>query len=236
MLWSRAQMDAAIKAVMSGSTVSINRAAKDHGIPPTTLKDRLSGRVLDGTKPGRAPYLNNDEEAELEEYLTESVKVGYGKTRREVKAIVENVATHKGVLRGCKISDGWWRRFLQRHPNLSLRRGDATGHIRMNAMTKENLTNYFDLLRDCLTENGLMDHPERIYNMDESVIPLDPKPPKVIAIRGQKKVRYRCSGVKSQITILGCCSGTGQAMPPFLIFQAKNLNHQHVSLVHLMTV
>lgn len=107
---------------------------------------------------------------ELETYLTQSVKVGYGKTRREVKAIVENVAVDKGVLRGSCISDGWWRRFLERHPQLSLRCGDATGHVRMNAMTRDNLTNYFNLLRDCFKENGLKDHPEQIYNMDESGI------------------------------------------------------------------
>ena len=87
------------------------------------------------------------------------------------------------------------------------------------------LTHYFDLLKSCIEENGLSNHPERIYNMDESGVPLDPKPPKVIAVKGQKKVRYRCSGNKSQITVLGCCSATGQAMPPFVIFSAKRLNH-----------
>ena len=218
-------MEAALFAVQSGDT-SINKAARDHGIPPTTLKDRLSGRVVDGTKPGPLPYLNNEEEAELEAYLVQSSKVGYGRTRRQVKATVENVAVDKGVLRRSHISDGWWRRFLQRHPKLSLRYGDATGHVRMNAMTRENLTHYFDLLKSCIEENGLSNHPERIYNMDESGVPLDPKPPKVIAVKGQKKVRYRCSGNKSQITVLGCCSATGQAMPPFVIFSAKRLNHQ----------
>jgi len=225
MQWTREQMDAAIKAVESGSAVSINRAAKDHGIPPTTLKDRLSGRVVDGTKPGRPSYLNNEEESELESYLIQSCQVGYGKTRRQIKAIVENIAVEKGILRKSHISDGWWKKFLERHPKLSLRSGDATGHVRMNAMTRENLTHYFDLLNECLVENGLKDHPEQIYNMDESGIPLDPKPPKVLAVKGQKKVRYRCAGNKSQITVLGCCNGTGQVMPPFVIFDAKNLNY-----------
>ena len=95
----------------------------------------------------------------------------------------------------------------------------------MNATTAENLTNYLDLLEQVLDENGLKDHPERIYNMDESGIPLDPKPPKVIAARGVRKIRYRCSGDKTQITVLGCCSATGQAMPPFVVFAAKQLNH-----------
>lgn len=67
----------------------------------------------------------------------------------------------------------------------------------MNAMSEENKTNYFDLLKSVLEEFGLLDHPECIYNMDEGGIPLDPKPPKVIALRGQKKVCYQCSGSKS---------------------------------------
>ena len=223
--WTRAQMDAAMKAVLIGSADSINAAARDHGVPPTTLKNRLSGRVLDGTNPGPVPYLSNEEEQELEEYLTEANKVGYGRTRRQVKVIAERVATEKGVLRGARISDGWWRRFLQRHPNLSLRSGDSTGYVRMNAMNRENLKHYFDLLKSVLEENNLMNHPEQIYNMDETGIPLNPKPPKVVALRGQKKVRYQCSGAKSQITVLGCSSGTGHVIPPFVIFDAKQLNH-----------
>ena len=65
-------MDAAMKAVLIGSADSINAAARDHGVPQTTLKNRLSGRVLDGTNPGPVPYLSNEEEQELEEYLTEA--------------------------------------------------------------------------------------------------------------------------------------------------------------------
>ena len=31
-------------------------------------------------------------------------------------------------------------------------------------------------------------HPEAIYNMDETGVPLEPRPPKVIAQKGKKKV------------------------------------------------
>ena len=193
--------------------------------PPTTLKNRLSGRVVDGTNPGPVPYLNNTEEKELQEYLIQANKVGYGKTRCQVKMIAEKVAIDKGLLRGAQISDGWWRRFLQRHPDLSLRSGDSTGYVRMNAMNEENLKNYFDLLDTVLEENNLKIHPEQIYNMDKTGLPLNPRPPKVVALRGQKRVRYQCSGSKDQITVLRCCSETGQMIPPFVIFDTKQLNH-----------
>ena len=42
--WTDIQMKATIDAVKSRKC-SINCAASDHGVPATTLKDRLSGRV-----------------------------------------------------------------------------------------------------------------------------------------------------------------------------------------------
>ena len=48
----------------------------------------------------------------------------------------------------------------------------------------------------------------------------------VIAKRGQKKVCYRVSGKKEQITILGCANAIGQALPPMVIFDGKYLNYQ----------
>lgn len=58
----------------------------------------------------------------------------------------------------------------------------------MNATTAENLTHYLDQLEEILNKHGLQDHPERIYNMDEMGMPLDPKSPKVIAARDERKI------------------------------------------------
>lgn len=49
--------------------------------------------------------------------------------------------------------------------------------------------------------------------------------PKVIAVKGSKKVRQISSGNKTQIMVLGCVSGTGQTIPPMVIFPWKQLNH-----------
>ena len=91
-------MVATMEAVKDG-TISINKLALLHGVPPTTLKDCLSGRVKHGTKPGPRPYLNNQEESALADHLIEAAKIGYGKTRKEVKSIVERVAEEKHCLR-----------------------------------------------------------------------------------------------------------------------------------------
>ena len=96
-----------MQAVRKGM-VYVNKAALLHGVSPTTLKGRLSGRVAYGTKPGPVKYLNDEEECTLSDYLVNAAKTGYGKTRKQVKAIVKNVAKEKNLLRSERISDGWW--------------------------------------------------------------------------------------------------------------------------------
>ena len=47
-------------------------------------------------------------------------------------------------------------------------------------------------------------------------IPLELHPPKIIAKKGQKKVRYQTSGEKRQISIIGCRSVMGYIIPSLL--------------------
>ena len=73
--------------------MSINRAAMEHVVPPTTLKDRLSGRVKHGTKLGPKPYLSLEEEEELAHFLANCSKMGYGKVAlARLLTSVENLA------------------------------------------------------------------------------------------------------------------------------------------------
>ena len=112
---------------------------------------------------------------------------------------------------------------MDRQSHLSLRRGDATAAVRMDCVSKESMDNYFQLLKEVLDEHGLLDNPSCIYYVDETGMPLEPRPPKVVTVRGQKKVRVRTSGNKAQITVVSV-SATGNTIPPFVIFDAKNVN------------
>ena len=112
------------------------------------------------------------------------------------------------------MTDGWWHRFKERQPKLSLRRGDPTAHVRMDSTNKKTICAYYNLLEETLQKNDLSHSPAHIYNMDETGMPLDPRPPNAVAKRGQKKVRHSVSGKKEQITVLGCANAIGQVIPP----------------------
>ena len=223
--WTSECMVRAMDAVKRGS--SMKRAAEQHGVPRTMLRDRISGRAEHEKKPGPEPYLNREEEEDLVNFIEEVAEVGYGRTRKQIKAMVEQTAREKQVLRKQKISDGWFRRFLERQPHLCLRKGDCAAAVRMEAMkNKAALDNYFILLKSILDDYNLGTKPGQIYNMDETGIPLDHRSPRVLAKKGQKKVRYCSTGNKSQVTVVGCINAVGQALPPFVVFDAKNLNMQ----------
>ena len=112
-------------------------------MPPSTLKDRLSGRVKHGSKPDPAPYLSSDEESELVEFLKTSAKIGFGKTKKEIFSIVQLSLKKKCVSVENFNGESWWNRFTQRHPNLTLRSSDPLSRVRVNAVTKDNVNRYF---------------------------------------------------------------------------------------------
>ena len=96
----------------------------------------------------------------------------------------------------------------------------------MGAINSETIRRYLHvtLLNEVLTEHNLHSKPGQIYNVNESGIPFDPRAPNVVTTRGMKKIHYRSSGKKGHVTIVGCASAAGQAIPPMVIFDAKWLN------------
>ena len=69
---------------------------------------------------------------------------------------------------------------MKRHPELALRKGVATAEVRMNRVTTENIKSYYDLLGEILKKHNLKTTPGQIYNVDETGMSLDQKPPIVL--------------------------------------------------------
>ena len=213
-------MKGAMEAVNSGE-MGTNQAAREFGVPAT---DRLSGRVKHGSKPGPASYLTEEEEHELADFLISVARLGYGKTKHEVFNIVRRTLEKKGKDVSKFNGEGWWIRFKDRHPQLSLRTADPLSMSRANSLSQATIDAYYSLLEETLKENQLLDKASQIYNMDESGMPLSHKQPKRIAERGARKVHGRASGDKSQITIVACANAAGYALPPMVIFKGERLN------------
>ena len=215
-------MSGAVKAVADG-LLGVNRAAGEFGVLRTTLKDRLAGRVAHEARSGPTPYLTRDEESELVAFLVKCAEIGFPERKDEVIGIVQSIVQKKrGTLEGFS-GNGWWHRFMERYPDLSLRKSDSLAVARAVATTASTINHYYSVLRSTLEEHGIFNCASQIYNMDESGMPLDHKP-RVIARRGMKKVYCRTSGNKAQITIIACASAAGIILPPMVIFNGQRFN------------
>ena len=98
--WTNEQMEKALEKVKSGNT-SVNQAAKDHGVPPTTLKNRVSGRVEHNTNPGPSRCLNETEGKEFADFLMQTTSVGYGRSKlrsRNAKNIIVTSSSVAGTV------------------------------------------------------------------------------------------------------------------------------------------
>ena len=67
MQWTDEKMVAAMKSVEEGLS-GVNQAALLHGVPKTSLKNRLSDRIVHGTKPG--PDRNEEKELASKMFLS----------------------------------------------------------------------------------------------------------------------------------------------------------------------
>lgn len=65
-------MEHAIDAVKSGAQ-GLNEASRNYNVPRSTLRDRITGRVVHGCKPGPTLYLSTAEEKELVDFFEECI-------------------------------------------------------------------------------------------------------------------------------------------------------------------
>ena len=145
--------------------VSVRRAAESFNIPKSTLHDHVTGKVLALGQSGPPKYLIDDEEEELEEFLSGCASVGFARSRQQVMELVQEVVNRKGY--SVHVSHGWWESLRRRHPNLVLRTASPLAYARVMGSDPMVINKYYDLLERTLADNDLVDKPAQILTEKE---------------------------------------------------------------------
>ena len=216
-------MELAVEEVIQNKR-PVREVASDYDIPKSTLSDRVSGR---GSHSGPPKYLFDDEENELEVFLLGCASIGYAKTHEEIIALTQQIMTSRGSTK--VVTSGWWDGFCKRHPNVVLRSPSCLSRAWLLATDSDVVNTYCDLLENVFLENDLVHAPFQIYNINETGMPLNPKPPRVICKRGDKNPSVACGSGKSQITVVACVNAGGNCLPPMIIWRGKGRDKSCVS-------
>lgn len=141
---------------------------------------------------GPDPYLNKEEEDQIENWVLELGRKGFPRTSENILDSVQyflNKNPRNTPFKENRPGKGWLKAFLKRHPKIAPR--TCEGITQASAcVTESNIRNWFSLilneLREKSLDNILLD-PSRVFNADESGFRTCPTSGRVLAQKGRKK-------------------------------------------------
>jgi hypothetical protein len=214
-------LESAKNAVKSQS-MSQYRAAKEFNVPRSTLHDKLNEKYSGG-KPGKKPIFTESEEGQLSDFIVECAERGYPLTRARVLCIACEMLQIKSDGKAVQPGAKWFKGFLRRNPGIATRTAQKVS--RASAVVSENnIRDWHKQIEHYFTENDLMhileNHPERLFNCDESGFQLVPEGNKVLAKRGARNVLEVAHGQEKQsVTAMFAISAAGTLIPPLMIYK-----------------
>ena len=219
--YSEKDMSDALENIKKGK-MTIGKASKHFKIPKMTLSDRVNKRWKTN-KIGRKNDLTDEQEKALVYYIKYMASIAHPLTVAIIKQFAWVISKRNATSRfNPETGPGHtcWDGFRKRHKaDLTLRRPDKLDRGRKRMANEQVMRQHFELLEETLEKMKIKDKPERIFNCDESGIPLDVRTGKVVVERRSKQAYPQSKGSREHITahIAVCADGT--PLPPFLIFE-----------------
>ena len=239
--WDPVSMERALEDVLKNS-MSERRAANVYGVKRSTLKRRLkeARQLPDCSGLGllHCTAYNNSamkifslaEEKQLVDYCLRASKMGYGLSPIKLRQLAYEFAaklqkrlphSRPGLPNpweeNKQAGQDWFRAFLRRHQELSVRKPESTSIGRMSAFNKHNVDVFYSNLRDVLEKYQF--EPNRVWNCDETGVSTVQVPEHVIAGKGERQVASVTSAERGTlVTMCNAVNACGSSVPPFYVF------------------
>lgn len=169
-MWEEKDLIAAVRAVERGLLSTYSASAR-YKIPRRTIRNHLQSGSLKKSL-GRKSILSQEQEDDLVQRLIKFGQIGLpltpGILRRQVYKFCEtkNIPHCFNKRTGLAGRD-WIKAFLKRNPRISTRKAQILNPARAQKLNKFIVGEHFKYVRKIYEDLDLMQHPEKIYNMDE---------------------------------------------------------------------
>ena len=186
------------------------------------------GKLEVGCRPGPNSVLTAAEEKKLVDYIVEMSRIGYGCTKQKVFDMVQEIMRkdcRKNPFVNNRPGEKWWKLFIGRHPDVSLRQPEHLQLSRARCYTPEAINEWFKEFGKFLVDKKLKDSPSQLWNADESGFPLCPKSGRILAMKTDKNVYGVTGDSKEQITCLCAGSAAGDILPPMEVFAGERFRY-----------
>ncbi|GAV09462.1 hypothetical protein RvY_19004, partial [Ramazzottius varieornatus] len=125
-------------------------------------------------------------------------------------------------LKHTAFNDQHVRRFLQRHPTLSIRVTHANNRKKDREWTHELADKYISKLTELLFHRGFLDEPEQVWNLNESAFNPAEMFDRVVRRKEMRQIYSQFDGTEKElVTILPCGDAAGLQLPFMTLFSGK---------------
>lgn len=225
--WSEEDLRNAVADIRNGKG-SVREISRIYKVPVRTLMRRKESGNFNKVSLGRKSCLSVEQEATLCRYILHMSSHGFALTACDIKKLAYSFVVQQNIhhtFNSEKKMAGydWFLSFMKRHPELAVRKAQGLSTARAKGMTRQEYNKYFELLKNTLKENNLLNNPQKIFNLDESGLQMNNNPGKVVTNKGAKMVNCITSSEKGEtISIITCVNAEGNFLPPCCIFKGRN--------------
>ncbi len=210
----------ALNALQSGT--SLRTAAKDWGIPLSTLYGRSKGRVSNREAQQHTQRLSIDQESRIVKWALVQGELGLAPTHAQIKDFVRRILAAGGDRE--PLGKRWMEGFKARNPAIKTLKGKRMEVARLKGVTAEAIKAHFDNLN--LPEVRKIP-PEHRYNMDETGI-MEGFGINGLVVGSSERKSIPVKSPQSRVwtSIVECIGATGKMLPPGVIFRGKQVQQQ----------
>jgi hypothetical protein len=228
---SRASIKTAYEAFKNGEYKSVYAAAQAFRVSETTLRARVNGRGTHEDGSEEKQLLSKAEETMLAKRCTELTKNGFPPRKRTIEEMAMEILRRRvqkmndeagmEVVHYPPIGKDWVRRFLNRHPDLQVKRARRIDAARVKEVSPEKVTEWFDTVKQMIHEYKIK--PKNMYNMDETGFSIGSTQAGHVIVDSTVKSQFQAQpGRQEWVSILECICGDGSSVAPLVIFKGEN--------------
>lgn len=210
-------MERALIEVKSGRC-TVRQAAKEFGVPKSSLGDRVSGRVAPGSRSGPAQLITSADEELLVEFSLYMSSHGFPLTKQQLVSFASTIykRQHRRVAFS-KLGQTWWLNFRKRQEKkITIQPAENVVRGRTLCVRKEAVDQFFHLLGTVTDAHALRDKPHQIFNCSETGFQLGRKR---TALSKPANMGFKpAAGLRDHISVLACFNAAGEDIPPFIIY------------------
>ncbi|XP_045610520.1 uncharacterized protein [Procambarus clarkii] len=221
--YDKKTLQEALEAVCEGK-MSQRQAAREYGVPLTTLHDRLTSRNNKASIV-KVSLFTSQQETHIVNCFKQWTEAGFLRTRSDVQEVTHKLLRkHRAQGKSNPFKDDrpgrfWYQNFFRRHPELHLSSPDdllayELGASQHNArLWREN----FDAFCSSQGFTDVLTDPSRIFTADETTFFVCSRAGIVHAPHCPKNVLDRTKGNVKSITVFMSLCADGQTLPGAII-------------------